>query len=185
MTKLFTPHCFSLRGTIAIAACALLAMTAAPAPVEAQTANGCEAPRNAGRSIGRSILGRVIGDVAGRATNSLGYAARFVPSSEVADTLTDAIACRLDEGEQMKAKEATIEATRSEQVGSSVSWTSDTRANVSGTTTIASRDDAPAGRPAGSRCMVVDDIIIVNGEETRAQKRMCRVPPSPRYALAA
>lgn len=185
MAKLFTQKWISIRATTAAMACALLAVAAAPSPVDAQAANGCEAPRTAGRSIGRSVLGRVIGDVAGRAANSLGYAARFVPSAEVADTLTDAIACRLDEGEQMKAKQATIEATRSEEVGSSVSWTSDTRANVSGTTTIASRDDAPAGRPAGSRCMVVDDIIIVNGEETRAQKRMCRVPPSPRYALAA
>jgi surface antigen len=175
MAKLFTQKWISIRATTAAMACALLAVAAAPSPVDAQAANGCEAPRTAGRSIGRSVLGRVIGDVAGRAANSLGYA----------DTLTDAIACRLDEGEQMKAKQATIEATRSEEVGSSVSWTSDTRANVSGTTTIASRDDAPAGRPAGSRCMVVDDIIIVNGEETRAQKRMCRVPPSPRYALAA
>lgn len=158
-------------------------LLAVATPAAAQT-SGCEAPRSAGRSIGRSILGRVIGDVAGRATSNLGYAARFVPSSEVADTLTDSIACRLDTQEQVKAKDATIEATRSEQVGSSASWTSDTRANVSGTTTVVARDDAPAGQPSGSRCMVVDDIIIVNGEETRAQKRMCRVPPSTRYALA-
>lgn len=171
----------------ALLASAMLVVAAfSVADAVAQTARpaGCEAPR-ASRSIGRSILGRVIGDVASRATSNLGYAARFVPSAEVADTLTDAIACRLDEQEQVKAKDATLEATRSEQVGATASWTSDSRANVSGTSTVAARDDAPADRPAGSRCMVVDDIIIVNGEETRAQKRMCRVPPSPRYTLAA
>jgi surface antigen len=159
-------------------------MLAVATPAAAQS-TGCEAPRSSGRSIGRSILGRVIGDATNRVAGNLGYAARFVPSAEVADTLTDSIACRLDTQEQVKAKDATIEATRSEQVGSTSNWTSDTRANVSGRSTVVARDDAPAGQPNGSRCMVVDDIIIVNGEETRAQKRMCRVPPSTRYALAA
>lgn len=175
------------------AACACLAMALAvplplaPMQAAAQSANGCEAPqqRSGGRGIGRSILGRVLGDATSRVTSNLGYAARFVPSAEVADTLTDAIACRLDEQEQLKAKDATLEATRSEEVGASASWTSDTRANVSGTSTIVARDDAPAGQPAGTRCMLVDDVIIVNGEETVQQKRMCRVPPSTRYALAA
>ena len=82
-------------------------MLAVATPAAAQ-ASGCAAPRNTGRSIGRSVLGRVIGDVANRAGNSLGYASRFVPSAEVADTLTDSIACRLDTQEQVKAKDATI-----------------------------------------------------------------------------
>lgn len=162
----------------------LALLSVADAMAQTAPANGCQTPRPS-RGIGRNILGRVLGDVAGRASSNLGYAARFVPTAEVADTLTDAIACRLDEREQVKAKEATIEATRGEEVGTTASWTSETRANVSGRSTISARDDAPAGRPEGSRCMVVDDIIIVNGEETRAQKRMCRVPPSPRYVLAA
>ena len=146
----------------------------------AQPANGCEAP-SPQRSIGRSILGRVIGDAVGRASGNLGYAARFVPSAEVADTLTDAIACRLDEQEQRQAAEATLEATRGDQVGAQSQWTSNTRANVSGRSVVAARSD----EADGSACMLVDDIIIVNGEETRAQKRMCRVPPSQRYTLAA
>ena len=172
-----------LKRSISIAT--LLAAAAAGAlsvaPAHSQTAQGCEAPRNSGRSIGRSILGRVIGDAASRATSNLGYASRFVPSAEVADTLTDAIACHLDEQEQVKAKEATIEATRGGQVGSSSSWSSDSRANVTGTSTVVAREDM------GNRgsCMLVDDIVIVNGEEHRAQKRMCRVPPATRYTLAA
>lgn len=174
------------KNTAFFIAFALTAAAAAPlvsvAPALAQTTNGCEAPRaNTGRSIGRSILGRAVGDLVGRATGNLGYAARFVPSAEVADTMTEAIACRLDPQEQQQAADATIEATRGEEIGSSSSWTSSTRANVRGTSTVAARDDGPNG----SRCMLVDDIIIVNGEETRAQKRMCRVPPSPRYTLAA
>ena len=36
----------------------------------------------------------------------------------------------------------------------------------------------------GVQCIRVTDVIIVNGEETRAEKRMCRRPPA-RYAIAA
>ena len=168
--------------TIAVPALTLHATSA----TAQSSSDGCAVPsRSAGRGIGRSILGRVIGDATNRAANTLGYATRFVPSAEVADTLTNSIACHLDEREQVKAKDATLEATRSEQVGTSVAWTSDSRDNVRGSSTIVARDDRPEGQPGGSRCMMIDDVIIVNGEETVSQKRMCRVPPSPRYALAA
>lgn len=175
------PHAFAPAAMLATALAAPLLLFVTPATAQS-SANGCEAPRaNTGRSIGRSILGRAVGDLVGRATGNLGYASRFVPSAEVADTMTDAIACHLDPQEQRKAADATVEATRSGEVGASASWTSDTRANVSGTSIVTARDDGPNG----SGCMLVDDIIIVNGEETRGQKRMCRVPPSPRYTLAA
>lgn len=156
-----------------------------PAP---SSSDGCAAaPRRGGigRGIGRSILGNVLGNTVGRAGGALGNIARFAISSRVTDALTNAIACRLDEPEQLKAKEATLEATRSEQVGTQVAWTSETRPEVSGTTTIVALDNAPAGLTSGSRCMMVDDVIIVNGEETVAQKRMCRVAPSPQYVLSA
>ena len=32
-----------------------------------------------------------------------------------------------------------------------------------------------------SSCLTVTDVIIVDGEETRAPKRMCRRPPTNRY----
>ena len=162
---------------------AAIIMPAGPALAQSSgdASNGCEtAPRR--RGIGRSILGSVVGAATGRA---LGNLARFIPSAAVADTLTNAIACRLDEPEQLKAKDATLEATRSEQVGTQVQWQSETRADVRGSSTIVARDDAPAGQPSGSRCMMIDDVIIVNGEETVSQKRMCRVPPETRYTLAA
>ena len=160
----------------------LLASLPAPLlapPAAAQATSGCDAqPR---RNIGRSILGRALGDVVGRATGSLGGAARFIPSAEVADTLTEAIACRLDPQEQQQAAEATVEATRGDQVGATSEWTSGTRNNVSGRSVVTQR----TANGDGSSCMMVDDIIIVEGEETRVSKRMCRVPPSARYVLAA
>ena len=37
----------------------------------------------------------------------------------------------------------------------------------------------------GTQCMNVTDIIIVEGEETRVSKRMCKGPGQARYVLAA
>jgi surface antigen len=150
-----------------------------------QNNNGCEAQSN---SVGRSILRGALGAATSR-LGRVGNIARFVPSAAVADTLTNVIACRLDDNEQVKAKDATDEVTATETVGSSVAWRSDTRENVTGTSTIVAVEDQPASAGnagvGGYRCMFVDDVIIINGEETREQKRMCRVPPSTRYTLAA
>ena len=35
-------------------------------------------------------------------------------------------------------------------------------------------------RPDGD-CMTVTDVVIVDGQETRAPKQMCRRPPTNRY----
>jgi hypothetical protein len=37
----------------------------------------------------------------------------------------------------------------------------------------------------GASCVMVTDIIIVNGEETKANKKMCRAKGAKGYALAA
>ena len=50
------------------------------------------------------------------------------------------------------------------------------------TSTIAASDQA--ANADGQQCILVSDVIIVNGEETRADKRMCRQPPAARYAIA-
>ena len=60
-------------------------------------------------------------------------------------------------------------------------WTSNTREDVSGTSTVVARNDPDSD---GVQCITVSDVIIVSGEETRADKRMCRRPPAVRYALA-
>jgi surface antigen len=167
---------------VVCAAALTAAVVTAPQAHAQDAANGCEAPRQSGgRSIGRSILGRVLGEATSRAANTLGSAARFVPSAEFADTLTDAIACRLDDQEQRKAADATLEATRGGEVGTTVEWTSESRANVSGRSTVTARTNEPNGQ----QCMVVEDVIYVNGEETLQPKRMCRRPPTTRYTLAA
>lgn len=179
-------------------AAAVLALSALAMPAHAQfggllggartssrTTDGCSEgkSRSAGSRIAGGILGSVAGSVAGRA----GGVFNFVPIAGLTDTLTAAIACKLDPEEQKQAAEATLEATRGAgeegevEVGASSAWTSQTREDVSGTSTVLARDDNAQG---GLQCITVSDVIIVQGEETKADKRMCRKPPAARYALA-
>lgn len=152
----------------------------------AQTSDGC--PKGKKRSLGSSILGSVAGSVAGSAASRMGGVFTFVPIAGLTDQLTAAIACKLDPEEQKQAAQATLDATRGEgesaevAVGTSAAWTSGTRPGVSGTSTVVARNDAEAG---GLQCIKVSDVIIVSGEETRADKKMCRKPPAARYALSA
>lgn len=152
----------------------------------AKTTDGCA--KNKSRSAGSRMLGSVLGSVAGSAASRAGVSG-WVPIAGLTDQLTAAIACKLEPEEQKQAAEATLEATRGEgdaaevSVGASSAWTSQTRAEVSGTSTVIARNDDENG--AGQQCITVTDVIIVRGEETRADKRMCRQPPAKRYALLA
>jgi hypothetical protein len=178
---------------------AAMALCALAAPAQAQfggllsnmtrssqkTADGC--PKGKKRSMGSQIFGSIAGSVAGDAAARAGVSG-WVPIAGLTDQLTAAIACKLDPEEQKQAAQATLDATRGEgdaaevAVGSSASWTSGTRSDVSGTSTVIARNDSDEG---GLQCIMVSDVIIVSGEETRADKRMCRKPPAARYALAA
>lgn len=154
--------------------------TPTPTPSPSSKDNGGCPQGRSGSSIGRNILGGVIRDAVGDAASRAGVYS-YVPIAEVSGTLTDAIACRLDPAEQVQAAAATEEVTRGEEVGGTSNWTSETRANVSGSSTVASINDERGGR----KCMTVNDFIIVEGEETRVTKRMCKGPGESRYALAA
>jgi len=173
-------------GMQALALTAVLAM-ALPIPAQAQfggllrsrpsssgkTATGCD--DSAGKAAGRSVLGGVLGGLASRAGLP-----SFLPVPEVAGLLTDAIACKLEPEEQKKAADATLEATRGEEVGSTSSWTSETRKDVSGTSTVVGKTQLADG----STCMNVNDVIIVEGGETTVSKRMCKKPGAARYEIA-
>lgn len=146
--------------------------------------NGC--PQGRRRSSGSRVLGGILGGAASGAAGSAGGVFSYVPVSTLTDQISNVIACKLDPMEQQKAADATLQATRSDsdgeaQVGDMAAWTSETRENVSGTSTVTAREDNARG---GQQCITVADVIIVNGEETRADKRMCRRPPAARYAIA-
>ncbi|MGB3711877.1 MAG: hypothetical protein WA985_09335 [Erythrobacter sp.] len=153
----------------------------------AQRAEGCEEGRSG--DTARGILGGILGGAANR-TARRARLPIYSPVSAFTNQLTTEIACILDPKEQEKAAEATVAVTSvvdeegndtQPEVGRSAAWTSDTREGVSGSSTVTSRE-ASSG---GNDCITVTDVVIVEGEETRAEKRMCRLAGSPRYAIVA
>lgn len=180
---------------------AAVAMAAAAIPAQAQfrsifrdaqrgaeQSDDCE--KGSSGDTARGVLGGILGGAAGRTARNAGLGT-FVPLSEFSDQITKEIACILDADEQKQAAEATGAITKITQdeegnesppeVGRSASWTSESRDGVSGTSTITSRE-ASSGE---NDCITVTDVIIVEGEETRAEKRMCRLAGSPRYTIVA
>ena len=160
----------------------LLRKVTAPTPTPSPSTDdngGCPKGKK-GSGAGRKILGGLLSDAIGDAAGRTGFGS-YLPSAEVAGTLTDAIACRLDPGEQLQAAAATEEVTRGEEVGATSSWTSATRPEVSGSSTVVAVNAEGGGR----KCMNVNDFIIVDGEETQVSKRMCKGPGDTRYVLAA
>jgi surface antigen len=99
---------------------------------------------------------------------------RLLPVDEM---LSEAIASMLDCREQQQAARATEEATRTATVGSTSTWESESRPGVTGSSTVT----AVEANSSDGDCVTVTDIIIVDGQETRAPKHMCRRPPNNRY----
>jgi surface antigen len=150
-----------------------------PASTTATSAKstGCDTPKKKKSS---ALLGQVMGNVGGNVLGRTGIS-RFVPVSAFSSLISDAIACRLDEKEQKQAANATTEVTRGEKVGKTVEWTSDTRKDVKGKSTVTQQ----IASADGTKCMMVADVIIVNGEETRVDKKMCRAKGASGYTLSA
>jgi len=129
--------------------------------------------RRRGRAIG-GVLGGVAGGFVGRGAGRVAAVALGAP---VGALIGDTIARLLDCDEQRQAAAATEEAIRGE-VGTTTTWQSETRPEVTGSSTFSAAE--PVG-PDGSQCITVTDIVIVEGEETSAPKRMCRSGPAARY----
>ena len=124
-------------------------------------------------------LGGLIGGVAGNAAGLKGVGT--VVSGLFGAVLVAEIACQLDEKEQKVAADATVAVTKKEEVGATAKWTSPTREGVAGSSTITALNT----EPNGSKCLSITDIAIVEGEETRVSKRMCRTKPGEPYSIMA
>jgi len=151
-----------------------------PPPAQAQarsrTGEDCSQQRQARRQRGRGI-GGFLGNVAGALGGHVGGAANVVTNVlPVGQLLGEAIASMLDCQEQQQAAGATEVAVRG-GVGTTSAWDSQTRANVSGSSTVIAAD----ANTLDGDCVTVTDIVIIEGEETRAPKRMCKRPPTNRY----
>lgn len=183
------PKAAMLLGAFALAATSL--------PAQAQLGNlfnsgkrGAEKADSCGKGKkgdrGRGALGGLLGGAVNELARGAGLPS-FVPIPEFSDQLSESIACRLDPEEQKQAAGATLAATRSDEtgarpeVGASAAWTSSTRDDVRGTSTVTGRE-ASSGE---LDCITVTDVVIIEGEENRADKRMCRPPGSVRYSIIA
>lgn len=123
---------------------------------------------------GAGLLGGVLGGV-------LGKGAGAVLAGQVGGALLGEIACRLTKKEQEQAEQATLAVVRSAEVGATAAWVSDSRPDVSGSSTII----AVNSQPSGQSCLTIVDVVIVEGEEARVSKQMCRKPGEARYTLVA
>src|SRR4051812_19625230 len=127
------------------------------------------------------VCGALAGGIAGAALGGWGAPGALIAAGlPVASLLTDAIIAKLDCKEQVQAATATDTAVRG-GVGTTSSWESETRPGVKGTSTVR---DQRASADGGS-CMLITDVVIVDGEETTVDKKMCRKPGGGNYVLAA
>jgi len=135
----------------------------------------CEDRNRRNRTRGR-VIGGLIGGVAVALADPEDRARTALLAVPAGVLIGDAISRLLDCREQEQAAIATERALEG-GVGSTVEWASETRPNVTGSSTVL----AMAPDPNGGECMTVTDIVIIDGEETRAPKTMCRRPPSNRF----
>jgi predicted lipid-binding transport protein (Tim44 family) len=175
----------ALISTSLVLASAAPILPIAPAAAAEQSASGKKCEETPARSTRRGILGGLGGAALGGLLGSnrvTGTISSFLP---VQSLLTDVLLNLLDCDEQKKAAKATEEVTAKAEAGgagTSVAWRSESRPGVSGKSTVKAVDTSGEG---GRRCMTVEDVVIIDGEETVLPKRMCKQPPSTRYAKVA
>lgn len=98
---------------------------------------------------------------------------------DAANSLSQSLACRLYPEEQKQAAEATEKVTQSEEVGKTVEWQSTVRENVSGSSTVSAKNTLANG----TQCLTITDVAIVDGDEIRVSKKMCKLPGQHRYTI--
>lgn len=161
-----------------------LLLLAAQPPVYAKERNSDSAGQKCTPKKKKSggMFGAIAGGIAGSALGGWGGApgALIAAGLPVASLLTDAIIRKLDCKEQVQAATATDNAVRG-GVGTTSTWESETRPGVKGSSTVVAANT----QAGGGSCMTVNDVVIVDGEETTVSKRMCRAPGASGYTLAA
>lgn len=164
---------FLMAGLVAVAPVSLVAVSTV---ATAQSAGGQKCPDGQPKKK-KSMFGSVLGSIADNALGRYGGSAGAMLSSLNAGTmLSEAILDLLDCKEQQQAAKATDEAIRG-GVGTEVAWKSETRANVSGKSKVTGQEQLADG----SACVTVNDVVIVEGEETTVPKKMCRAPGASGY----
>jgi predicted lipid-binding transport protein (Tim44 family) len=165
----------------ALVLCGLLA--AAPVMVLSSSAAGAQTPPQqcadtAEKKAKRSMFGGMLNSLGGGLLGRAGVAGSVISLAlPVGSYLTDELLRKLDCKEQVQAAKATDQAVRG-GVGTEVAWKSDTRANVTGKSTVTGEQKLADG----GQCLTVTDVVIVDGEETTVPKRMCKARGASAYA---
>ena len=170
---------------VVASAAPVLPVAPAVAAVAKQSADGRKCEETPARATRRGILGGIGGAALGGLLGSNRVTSTISSIVPVQSLLTDALLNLLDCDEQKKAAKATEDVTAQAETrgaGTKVAWRSESRSNVSGVSEVTEVDAAPQG---GRRCMKVRDVVIIDGEETKMEKRMCKQPPSTKYAKVA
>jgi surface antigen len=161
-------------GLLAVSTATLLAS----APVAAQGVGSTQCNQTPAAKAKRSMFGSILGGLADSALGRLGAPSSIAGVSlPVGSMLSDAIVNLLDCKEQQQAAKATDTALRG-GVGTEVKWTSESRPNVSGRSTVTAEQQLADG----GQCMTVTDVVIVDGEETMVPKKMCRAKGASGFA---
>lgn len=158
-----------------LAAAPLLLLSVQP-PAFAAGSNDTRMGAKCQKKKKSGMFGAIAGQVAGVMGMPSMVTSIGIP---VTSLLSDAIIRKLNCKEQVQAANATTQATRG-GVGASSTWQSDTRPGVQGSSTVVAQNASADG---GS-CMTVTDVVIVDGEETTVDKRMCRAAGGGNYVVA-
>jgi len=148
-----------------------------PSLEQSRTGESCQR-RNEGRRRGGAIAGAIGRGLLGRVGGGAAANLALPMASMLGDVIMNLLDCREQEKAAGATEEVVERAERADRgaVGTTASWESDSRPGVRGTSTVTAVDNN-----GGQQCMTVTDVVIVDGEETTAPKRMCKRPPSNRY----
>ncbi len=169
---------------IALASVTAAGAQAAPLPqnlAQLATSAAKSAPCASGMGAsGNAVLGAGVTTGASLAAKKAGIENAEVVGLVIGALLTDKIACLLNPAEQTSAATAT-QSVVTQGVGAQAQWTSTSRPNVSGRSSVMSETK----RADGALCRAVRDVVIISGEETTVTKTLCRAAGATGFTLAA
>lgn len=151
---------------------------AIPVPAAAQVQAPQQCADTAAKKARRSMFGSVLGSIGGSVLGRVGapsevWSLAMPATSYLGEELMKMLDCK----EQQQAARATEQAVRG-GVGTEVAWKSESRPNVSGTSKVMGEEKLADG----GQCLTVNDVVIVDGEETTVPKKMCRAKGASAFA---
>jgi surface antigen len=160
--------------SVAWAVVAPATLQAAPPAAPAAETMVCDSSKV--KLFGSMLLGNRFDTVADSKLGRLGISG-LDKLARIAGSVSDSIGRRLNRDEQRQAQAATTIAVCRGKPGETVKWVSANNAGVSGSSTVARRDELTDG----STCIMVRDVALVAGEEVKVTRRLCRKPGETGY----